>query len=57
MLTRLLRSFLRPYIGQVAIVDAGRIVEQGNHADLLRRRGVYYSLYNSQFTEDLAEAS
>jgi len=39
------------------VMDAGRIVEQGSHADLLRRRGVYYALYNSQFTEDLAEAS
>ena len=41
----------------IIVMDAGRIVEQGSHADLLRRRGVYYSVYNSQFTEDLAEAS
>ena len=41
----------------IIVMDAGRIVEQGSHADLLRRRGFYYSLYNSQFTEDLAEAS
>src|SRR5271157_1979325 len=41
----------------IIVMDAGHIAEQGNHADLLRRRGVYYSLYNSQFTEDLAEAS
>ena len=41
----------------IVVMDAGHIVEQGNHADLLRRHGVYYSLYNSQFTQDLAEAS
>ena len=41
----------------IIVMDAGQIVEQGNHTDLLHRRGVYYALYNSQFTEDLAEAS
>jgi ATP-binding cassette, subfamily B, multidrug efflux pump len=41
----------------IVVMDAGHIVEQGSHADLLARHGVYYSLYNSQFTEDLAEAS
>ena len=35
-------------------MDAGRIVEQGSHADLLRRRGAYYTLYDSQFTKALA---
>jgi ABC-type multidrug transport system fused ATPase/permease subunit len=32
-------------------MDAGHIVEQGDHADLLESRGLYYDLYNSQFTE------
>jgi ABC-type multidrug transport system fused ATPase/permease subunit len=32
-------------------MDAGRIVEQGSHAELLGRHGLYNSLYNSQFTE------
>ncbi len=41
----------------IIVMDAGHIVEQGNHTDLLHRHGIYYSLYNSQFTEDLAEAS
>jgi ATP-binding cassette subfamily B protein len=38
-------------------MDAGHIVEQGRHAELLTRRGLYHSLYNSQFTEAQAPAS
>jgi ATP-binding cassette subfamily B protein len=37
----------------IVVMDAGRIVEQGSHAELLRRRGFYYDLYNSQFTAAL----
>ena len=35
----------------IVVMDDGRIVEQGDHAGLLRRHGVYYSLYASQFAE------
>ena len=35
----------------IIVMDHGHIVEQGSHRDLLERRGFYYSLYNSQFTE------
>jgi len=41
----------------IVVMDNGRIVEQGSHNDLLRRHGFYYELYNSQFTEKMAEAS
>ena len=41
----------------IVVMDGGRIVEQGSHAELLRRRGFYHRLYNSQFTEPMAEAS
>jgi ATP-binding cassette subfamily B protein len=34
----------------IVVMDGGRIVEQGTHAELLRREGFYYDLYNSQFT-------
>jgi ATP-binding cassette subfamily B protein len=33
----------------ILVMEAGRIVEQGNHETLLERRGAYYSLYMSQF--------
>ena len=35
----------------IVVMDAGKIVEQGSHAELLGREGFYYRLYNSQFTE------
>jgi len=35
----------------IVVMDGGRIVEQGSHAELLAREGFYYRLYNSQFTE------
>ena len=41
----------------IVVMDQGRIVEQGSHAELLRRRGFYYALYNSQFAEALERAS
>ncbi len=41
----------------IVVMENGRIVEQGDHQDLLRRRGAYYSLYTSQFTEAATEAA
>jgi ATP-binding cassette subfamily B protein len=34
---------------QVLVVDDGRIVERGTHAELLARRGAYDELYQRQF--------
>ena len=39
----------------IVVMDQGRIVEQGSHAELLRRGGFYYRLYNSQFSDVLEE--
>ena len=41
----------------ILVMDAGRIVEQGNHAELLARGGAYFTLYNAQFAGALAEVS
>ena len=32
----------------IAVLDEGRLVEQGSHTELLRRRGRYYRLFSSQ---------
>jgi ATP-binding cassette subfamily B protein len=34
---------------QILVVDAGRIVERGRHAELLELDGLYAKLYQQQF--------
>jgi ATP-binding cassette subfamily B multidrug efflux pump len=41
----------------ILVMDHGSIVEQGDHEELLARRGFYFDLYQSQFAEALEEAS
>jgi len=33
----------------IVVMDHGRIVEQGNHKQLMEKKGFYYNLYMSQF--------
>ena len=47
-------DFIRKYPNtaravMMAVMEAGRIVEQGAHEALLQRRGAYYDLYMTQF--------
>ena len=42
---------------RLVVVDRGRIVEQGTHAALLARGGLYARLYQRQFREDLPAAA
>ena len=41
----------------ILVMDAGRIVEHGTHAELLARGGAYFTLYNSQFAAPASEVA
>lgn len=34
---------------EILVVNAGDVVEQGNHEELMKKKGFYYKLYSSQF--------
>lgn len=36
-------------VDRIIVVHKGRIIEEGNHRELLRRRGYYYRLYQLQY--------
>jgi subfamily B ATP-binding cassette protein MsbA len=36
---------------RILVMDAGRIIEQGSHAQLLQKGGVYANLHSLQFSE------
>jgi len=36
----------------ILVLKDGRLVEQGNHANLIARQGVYWNLWQSQFAEE-----
>ena len=38
---------------EIVVMDGGRIVEQGDHAELLHKQGIYYGLYESQFADSV----
>ena len=39
----------------ILVMDAGQIVEQGTHAQLLAAQGAYFTLYNAQFAAPVDE--
>ena len=42
---------------EILVVDAGRIVERGTHAELVAQGGLYADLYRTQFAEQAADLS
>ena len=41
----------------ILVMDAGSIVEQGTHTELLAARGAYFALYNAQFAAPAEEVA
>ena len=39
---------------RILLIEDGQIVEDGQHEQLLKKRGAYYQLYTNQFREEAA---
>nr|WP_148497848.1 ABC transporter ATP-binding protein [Paenibacillus senegalensis] len=39
---------------QILVLEDGRLLEKGNHEELIRQKGFYYGLYHSQFKSEAA---
>ncbi|MDR2183670.1 MAG: ABC transporter ATP-binding protein/permease [Clostridiales bacterium] len=40
------------FCDRILVIDEGKILEQGTHSQLLRKRGHYYNLYTNQFKKE-----
>ena len=39
-------------VDRILVIDKGKIVEEGNHSELLAKNGVYSNLYTRQFSKE-----
>jgi len=42
---------------RILVVEGGEIVEDGNHRELIAKKGQYYKLYTNQYSEEMLELS
>jgi len=40
------------HAGRIFVLERGRIVEQGSHAELVAKMGLYYALWRQQIGEN-----
>jgi ABC-type multidrug transport system fused ATPase/permease subunit len=40
---------------RILVLHHGRLREEGNHEELLKKRGIYYKLYQMQFKKELSQ--
>ncbi|MCG3224432.1 MAG: ATP-binding cassette domain-containing protein [Candidatus Heimdallarchaeota archaeon] len=40
---------------KIVVIDDGKIVEEGTHQDLLKRKGRYFDLYQTQLTSNIVK--
>jgi ATP-binding cassette subfamily B protein len=45
------------YSDIIMVIKDGRIVELGNHKDLIDRKGVYYNMYYNQIVSSSSQGS
>jgi ATP-binding cassette subfamily B protein len=38
---------------QILVIDSGRIIERGNHDQLVKKRGAYFELYEGQNLQEV----
>lgn len=38
---------------RIFVINRGKILEEGNHEELINKRGLYYELYTTQFIEEI----
>ena len=52
MISPILDKLAEKYADKIIVLDHGNILEQGNHQELLKHKGKYYSLYQLQFQKE-----
>ncbi len=42
---------------RILVLDAGKVIEEGTHRQLIKKQGAYYKLYTNQYSEEMLELS